>query len=134
MVIFNKSAGKCESEFWFKEEEIQVVDKIKYLGYIFFQSNGRYGIHIQRKLSTLEEQQCFQFSGIKSLGIKNLSLHKRVFLSRVMPVLHYEAEILGHEKAAQLESIQLGYFKRFFGLHRTTHCQFLNGRSRYMVY
>ena len=27
---------------------------------------------------------------------------------------------------AQLESIQLEYFKRLFGLHRTTHSQFLN--------
>jgi hypothetical protein len=61
------------------------------------------------------------------MGIKNLSSHKRVFLSRIMPILHDGAEIGGKETVAQLESIQLGYFKRLFGLHRTTHSQFLNG-------
>lgn len=44
-----------------------------------------------------------------------------------MPILHYGAEIWGHENAAQLESVQLGYFKRLYGLHRMTHTQFLKG-------
>ena len=63
----------------------------------------------------------------KISGIKNLSLHKRFFLSKIMPILHYGAEIWGHENAAQLESVQLGYFKRLYGLHRMTHTQFLKG-------
>jgi hypothetical protein len=61
------------------------------------------------------------------MGIKNLSSHKRVFLSRIMPILHDGAEIGGKETVAQLESIQLGYFKRLFGLYRIIHSQSLNG-------
>jgi hypothetical protein len=44
-----------------------------------------------------------------------------------MPILHYGTEIWGHENAAQLESVQLGYFKRLYGLHKMTHTQFLKG-------
>ena len=32
---YNKRNDKCESKFGLKGEEIQLVDKIKYLGYIF---------------------------------------------------------------------------------------------------
>ena len=53
-----------------------------------------------------------------------MSLHKRVFLSRIKPILHYGAEICGHNRAAQLENIRLGDLKRLFGMHRTTHSQF----------
>ena len=43
-----------------------------------------------------------------------------------MPIPYYGAEFWGHEKAAQLESVKIGYFKRLFGLHRTAHFRFLN--------
>ena len=64
------------------------------------------------------------------MGIKNLLLHKRVFLSRIMPILHYRAEIWGYERAAHIESIQLGYFQRLFGLHRNNS---FNKSFRYQV-
>jgi hypothetical protein len=32
-----------------------------------------------------------------------------------MTILHYGAKIWGHEKAAQLECVQLGYFKDCMG-------------------
>ena len=50
VIIFNKRNDKCESKFWFKREEIQVVDKIEYFEYIF-QSNGRWNSHIKEKLN-----------------------------------------------------------------------------------
>ena len=39
-------------------------------------------------------------------GIKNLSFHKRVFSSRIIPILRYRVEIWGHEKVDQLENVQ----------------------------
>ena len=122
MIIFNKRNDKCESKFWFRREEIQVVDKIKYLGCIF-QSNGRWNSHIKEMLNW-GRAAMFTIFRNNVMGIKNLSFHKRVFLLRIMPILHYGAEIWGLERATQIESVQLGYFKTFFGLHRTTYPSF----------
>jgi len=74
-----------EVNFHLRGEEIQVVFKIKYLGYIY-QCNGRWNSHIK--------------------GIKKISFLKRVILSRIIPILHYSVEIWGHEKVAQLQNIQ----------------------------
>ena len=100
------------------------MDKIKYLGYIF-QSNERWNFHIKK---TLNRGRAAMFTIFRNnvMGISNLSLRKRVFLSRIMPILHYGAEIWRYKRAAQIESIQSEYFKRLFGLHRTTHSQFSN--------
>jgi hypothetical protein len=57
VVIFNKRNDKCESKFWFEGEEIQVVDKINYLGYIF-QSNGRWNSHIKETLNRGRAAMC----------------------------------------------------------------------------
>ena len=62
------------------------------------------------------------------MGIKQFSIPKRVFfMENTAHSTLRSREIWGREKAAQLKSIQLGYFKRLFGLHRITHSQFLNG-------
>ena len=41
--------------------------------------------------------------------------------------MEYGAEIWGGETVQQLESLQLQYYKRVFGLHQTTHSQILKG-------
>ena len=43
VVIFNNRTDKCEGKFRFKGEEIQFVDKIKHLRYIFLSNED--GIH-----------------------------------------------------------------------------------------
>ena len=98
------------------------MDKIKYLGFIL-QSNGRWKNQGRAAMFTIFRNNV--------MGISNLSLHKRVFLSRIMPILHYGEDIWRHERGAQIESIQLRYFKILFGLHRTTHSQFLNDNLVY---
>ena len=49
VVIFNKRNDKCELKFFFELEEIQVVNKTNYPGYIF-QSNGRWNSHYGAKI------------------------------------------------------------------------------------
>ena len=54
------------------------------------------------------------------MGIKNLKMHKRIFNTKILPVIEYGAEIWGGETVQQLEFLQLQYYKRVFGLHQTT--------------
>ena len=61
------------------------------------------------------------------MGIKNLKMHKRIFNTKVLHVIEYGEEIWGGETVQQLESFQLRYYKRVFGLHQKTHSQILNG-------
>ena len=41
------------------------------------------------------------------IGIKNLKMHKRIFNTKILPVIEYGAEIWGGETVQQLESLQL---------------------------
>ena len=61
------------------------------------------------------------------MWIKNLKIYKRIFNTKILPMKEYEAEIWDGATVQQLESLQLQYYKRVFGLHQTTHSQILKG-------
>ena len=60
------------------------------------------------------------FRNPKMMGIKNLKMHKRIFNTKILPLIEYGAEIWGGERVQKLESLQPQFYKRVFGLHQTT--------------
>ena len=77
VVVFSKRNEKIDNIFVFGGQQLEVVEKIKYLGYIF-QSNGGWSSHIKEVLNR-GRAATFSLFRNKISGIKNLSLHKRVF-------------------------------------------------------
>ena len=61
------------------------------------------------------------------MGIKDLKIHKRIYNTKILPLIEYGAEIRGGKTVQQLEFLQLQYYKRMFGLHQTTHSRILKG-------
>ena len=77
VVVFSKRNEKIDNIFVFGGQQLEVVEKIKYLGYIF-QSNGGWSSHIKEVLNR-GRAATFSLFRNKISGIKNLSLHKRFF-------------------------------------------------------
>ena len=127
IVIFGKRKDEeCNGKFMFNGDEIKIVENSKYLGFVF-QNNGSWCAHIKESVKRGKAAISTVFRNGTVMGIKSLAMHKRIFLTKIMPVIHYGGELWGMEAAEQLETLQVTYYKRLFGLHRTTHTQFLKG-------
>ena len=128
VVIFKKrkTSGEDNYKFKFNNEELKVSKRIKYLGFVLSE-NGSLKSHVDELINRGKVAMSAIFRNPTIMGIKNLKMHKRIFNTKILPVIEYGAEIWGGEAAQKLESLQLQYYKRLFGLHQTTHSQILKG-------
>ena len=128
VVTFKKRSDGGEEKYTFKfnNKELFISKRIKYLGFILSE-NGSLRSHVDEKIKRGRVAMSGIFRSPTIMGIKNLKTHKSIFNTKILPVIEYGAEILGGEMVQQLESLQLQYYKKVFGLHQTTHSQNLKG-------
>ena len=97
---------------------------MKYLGF-FLSKNGSLKSQVDEIIKRGRVAMSAIFKNPTIIEIKNLKMHKRIFNTKILPVIEYGAEKWGGETVQQLESLQLQYYKSVFGLHQTTHSQIL---------
>ena len=113
-------------EFYYKGEKVKESENFKYLG-VTLSAKGGWKEHVKQMIKRGKAVSAAILRNSRLSSIKDLKMHKYVFNSKVLPTIHYGAELWGHDPAPQLESIQLQHFKRLIGLHVTTHNQAIKG-------
>ena len=126
VMIFSKKPLESAPQFLLNGKMLEVVEKAKYLGFILCQ-NGKWTSHITTMAQKGRNALFGIYRSTLTAEISELSLHKHIFNTKIMPILHYGSEIWGYQPAKQLETLQLQYYKRVFGLHNTTHTLVLKG-------
>ena len=123
IMIFNKCGKRnlVENEkFRFKGQEIKVVEKAKYLGFTLT-PNYSWKEHLSEMSKRGKAAVVAILRNDLVKKSKSLKMLKQIFASKIKPAIHYGAELWGLEAADKLESVQFRYYRRFFGLHQTTH-------------
>jgi hypothetical protein len=128
IVIFQSrnANGHQEFSFSYKDEEIKVTPKYKYLGFVVA-ANGNWTKHIILMISHGKAAACILLRQKHIMGIKNMKMHKYHFMTKVLPVAHYGCELWGTFTVKQLESLQFMYLKRVIGLQNNFSSLVLKG-------
>ena len=126
IIIFNsRGRQKQNTKFTLKGSEIEITNEYKYLGIYFSQS----GAFATAKKHIVEQANKAVFSLIKN--IKRLSLPYDIqidlFDKTIKPILLYGCEIWGVGNNTMIERVQLNYYKRIFGLKKSTPSYMLYG-------
>ena len=53
--------------------------------------------------------------------IRDLAIHKYLFKTKLLPVMHYRCELWGLRESGELERMQRNYFKIVLRAHKSTH-------------
>ena len=48
--------------------------------------------------------------------MRDIRVHKRIWTSKIVPAMHYGAEIWGYREGPKLEVVMMRYYKRILGL------------------
>ena len=128
IVIFQsrKPNGPQDYSFTYKDEAIKVTPKYKYLGFVVA-ANGNWTEHIKLMISRGKAAACALLRQKHIMGIKNMKMHKYLFMTKVLPVAHYGCELWETTTVKQLESLQFMYFKRVIGLQNNFSSLVLKG-------
>ncbi|MFO7744505.1 MAG: reverse transcriptase family protein, partial [Psychroflexus sp.] len=126
ILIFNKKQPELPPKFYLEGQILKIEEKATYLGFTVTR-NGKWTQHISATTTKGKNALFGIYRSNVTTGISDLSLHKHIFITKVLPILHYGAEIWGYQTAQGLETLQLQYYKHAYGLHKTTHSLVLKG-------
>jgi len=96
VVIFKKRKVGDDEKYTFKfnNKELFISKRIKYLGFILSE-NGSLRSHVDEIIKRGRVAMSAIFRNPTIMGIKNLKMHKRIFNTKILPVIEYGAEIRG---------------------------------------
>ena len=83
--------GDEKYTFKFNNKELFISKIIKYLGFIL-SDNGSQRSHADEIIKRGRVAMSAIFRNPTIMGIKNLKMHKRIFNTKILPVIEYEVE------------------------------------------
>ena len=118
VLIFSSGRNLNNQKFYFKGNELEVVNEYKYLG-IFLSRSGSY---IKTKKYIADQANKALYSLLRKIRILNLPIDMQVdlFNKVIKPILLYGSEIWGFGNLDVLERVQLKFFKQILNLKKST--------------
>ena len=90
-----------------------------YLGVKFFW-NGKYAQEVKHRVR--KGNMCMNLISKHEFGkIRDLAMHKYLFKTKLLLVMHYRWEPWGFRESEELERMQRNYFKIVLRAHKSTH-------------
>ena len=116
VLIFSSGRNLNNQKFYFKGNELEVVNEYKYLG-IFLSRSGSY---IKTKKYIADQANKALYSLLRKIRILNLPIDMQVdlFNKVIKPILLYGSEIWGFGNLDVLERVQLKFFKQILNLKK----------------
>ncbi len=120
-----------EATFQYGEQEIQVVDRYRYLGLIFTEYLD---FSIMAKYVSQASQRAMEMLIAKSKSHSGMTyaLFIKLFDSLVQPIIHYGASIWGHKIHSSIQTVQnraACYFLGVAGVQGDMGCKMSEHRS-----
>lgn len=120
IMIFKKGGRRGKDEKWsFKQKELEVVNRYKYLG-CWFAANNSFRHHIRIQAGKVQKSINAAWGVIKRAKIDKLSQRIHVLDMLVSSVLLYGVEIWGWKVWEEVEVVQNRFVKMVLGLDRNT--------------
>lgn len=120
VIVFEKGRGRLKKREWsWREEEIEEVKEIRYLGYIM-QKNGGNEKHIKERFrrATLAMNQAWSIG--ERLFKDDFGRRMKMFIALMSSVALYGAEIWGWGGGERIDKLKRKYIKWILGLDRRT--------------
>ena len=119
VVVFRNGGKTSKSErFFYRNRSVEIVTYYRYLGLIFSLKNVW-----SKALSTLASQAEKALSIVRRMiwkvGHPKLHVSFKIFDSRIVPILCYDSEILGHTYQDQIEKVHVNFCKFVQGVSKT---------------
>lgn len=120
IMIFRKGGRLSKEEkFHYKGEEIEIVNKFKYLGFWFSTKNSA-AEHKRRQAEKVQKITNITWGIMKRANIRNLKKKMYLFDTLIKSVVVYGAEIWGWREKSKIEGVQGRYTKMALGISRNT--------------
>jgi len=120
VMVFEKSRGRLKKREWrWKEEKVEEVREIRYLGYIL-QKNGGVEKHVTERIrrATIAMKQTWSIG--ERLFKENFGRRMKMFQALAGSVALYGAEIWGWGCGERMDRLKRKYMKWILGLDRGT--------------
>ena len=118
VMIFSGGRVPKNLKFYFKGNELQIVNEYKYLG-IFVTRTGTF---FRTKKHIADQANIALFSLLRKIRALNLPIHMQIelFNKTIKPILLYGCEIWGFGNLNQIEKVQLKFLKHILNLKKST--------------
>jgi hypothetical protein len=127
IVIFSKGRQSTNYRFFFKNDQIEIVNEFKYLGVIF----TRNGSFLTTKKHLATQATRAMYSLIRNINRLELPIDLQIdlFKKTIKPILLFGAEIWGFGKIDILERVQLRFLKYILKMKRSTPNSMVYGET-----
>ena len=112
--------------FSFKGRRVRLVEEWSYLGVKFKAKGNLFSSHIESRIEK-GKACCNMVLRSQLRDIKKIQVVKEVFRAKILGVMHYGSEVWGYVKGDRLETVQLGYYKRWLGISKNTNSLVVRG-------
>lgn len=120
IMIFRKGGRIARAEkFIYAKEEIEIVNKFKYLGYWFTAKNSTTE-HIKRQAEKVQKVTNITWGIMKRARIRSLKRKMYLFDTLIKSVILYGSEVWGWRERQKIEIIQGRYTKMALGISKNT--------------
>ena len=85
-----------------------------YLG-LKFTSNGKFSGHLDL-VNVRGRYISGEITRSSLRQVRDIRVNKRIWTSKIVPAMHYGAEVSGYRKGPKLEVVTIRYYKRMLGL------------------
>ena len=118
VIIFSKGRPPRNVKFYFKNEEIEIVNEFKYLG-IFLARSGSF---LKAKKHIVNQANTALFSLQRKIRNLNLPIDMQIdlFNKMIKPILLYGCKLWGFGNLEIIERVQLKFFKQILYLKKST--------------
>lgn len=120
VMTFKKGNFASNKEKWvFGCTQLEKTNDYKYLG-VQFTSNGQWNAH-QKYLAEQAKKALFALkSNCSKIGHLPLYVYNKIFDTKILPILHYGAEIWGFHDGIELERVHTNYCKFVLRVNKFT--------------
>ena len=124
VVIFG-SKNVRDFQFYLGEQEIEIVDRYKYLG-VIFQNNGSFKATRNHLIEQAKKAMHLLYSRIHNLDLP-IDLQLKLFDHTILPILTYGCEIWGYESLDGIEKVHNEFLRKIGKLRKSTPLYMLYG-------
>ena len=125
VLVFSSGRIPKNLNFFFKNQEIEIVTEYKYLGVYV----ARSGSFLRAKKHIVDQANLALFSLLRKIRTLGLPIHMQIdlFDKMVKPVLLYGCELWGFGNIKCIERVQLKFLKYILNLKKSTPCFMVYG-------
>ena len=120
IVVFRKGRRRWQGFRWlYKGQEVEVVEKFKYLG-VIFQSGNTWECHVEEALSKAKKAMIIVRKALYRFRNLPLALVKNIFNIMVKPILLYGVEVWGtYGDLKKFDKFALHFYKQLLGVGKS---------------